>query len=58
MVDLVYSKNSRYLRIKVNFFLPSQSLDQFINGRVRKVIPIGSSISFNDLERSFHSLHG
>ena len=46
------SKSSRYLRIKVYFFWPSQSLDQFVNGRGGEVIPIGSTLSFRDLERS------
>ena len=53
VVDLVFSKSSKYLRIKVNFFSPSQSLDKFINGRGGKVIPIGSSLSLIVLERSF-----
>ena len=53
VVDLVFSKGSKYLRIKFNFFWPSQSLDQFINGRGGKVIAIGSSLSFKDFERSF-----
>ena len=52
MVDLVYSRNSKYLRIKLNFFWPSQSLDQSRNGRGEKKIPFGSTLYFNDLERS------
>ena len=32
MVDLVHSRDSKYLRIRFKFFSPSQSLDQCIIG--------------------------
>ena len=52
MVDLVHSRGSKYLRIRVKFFLPSQSSDQCIKGGGEKIIPLESTPSFNVLERS------
>ena len=56
VVDLVHSRDSKYLRIKGSLLLPSQSLDQCKIGEAGKIIPLRSTLSFNYLERSSSSI--
>ena len=56
VVDLVHSRDSSYLRIRLISFSPSQSLDQCKIEEGGKIIPLRSTLSIKYLERSSSSI--
>ena len=55
VVDLVHSKNSKYLRMRIELHITMsmfRSVYKWGGGEGGKIIPFGSTLSFNVLERS------
>ena len=52
MVDLVHSRNSRYLRIRINFLMTKSIFGSVYKWGGEKIIPLESTLTFNVLEKS------